>query len=152
MHHKVRPFKTKSALCGAEGAANGAYALQVAKMTNETLGLRIKKKRESIRMPTGKKMSQEDLERISGVARRTIQNIENGNVDPQLSSLVALSEAIDLDIKELIFGQTKTSDTRAELFLAIVTRLVALDEEELKDVQFFVANNGSAPAAKLRNK
>lgn len=46
--------------------------------------------------------SQEELEEISNVSRRTISEIERGNVDIRYTNLYQLAEAFDMSISELL--------------------------------------------------
>lgn len=48
------------------------------------------------------KLSQEDLEEKSGVSRRTISEIERGNVDIRYTNLYQLAEAFGMSISELL--------------------------------------------------
>lgn len=47
--------------------------------------------------------SQNLLSELSGVSRQTIRNIEHGTYDVKVSTLVALSKALECDIKDLFF-------------------------------------------------
>ena len=51
---------------------------------------------------TKRGLSQEDLEEISSVSRRTISEIERGNADIRYTNLYQLAEAFDLSISELV--------------------------------------------------
>jgi transcriptional regulator with XRE-family HTH domain len=46
-----------------------------------------------------KKLSQRDLSKMTGVAQKTISRIENGKDVPELSTLLKLARALDLEIK-----------------------------------------------------
>ena len=48
------------------------------------------------------KLSQDDLEEKSGVSRRTISEIERGNVDIRYTNLYQLAEAFGMSISELL--------------------------------------------------
>ena len=51
---------------------------------------------------TNRGLSQEDLEEISSVSRRTISEIERGNADIRYTNLYQLAEAFNLSISELV--------------------------------------------------
>ena len=51
---------------------------------------------------TKRGLSQEDLEEISSVSRRTISEIERGNADIRYTNLYQLAEAFKLSISELV--------------------------------------------------
>lgn len=51
---------------------------------------------------TKRELSQEDLEEISSVSRRTISEIERGNADIRYTNLYQLAEAFNLSISELV--------------------------------------------------
>ena len=51
---------------------------------------------------TKRGLSQEDLEEISSVSRRTISEIERGNADIRYTNLYQLPEAFNLSISELV--------------------------------------------------
>ena len=51
---------------------------------------------------TRRGLSQEDLEEISSVSRRTISEIERGNADIRYTNLYQLAEAFNLSISELV--------------------------------------------------
>lgn len=44
-------------------------------------------------------INQEDLAEITGISSRTIRNIELGAANPELMSLIALCEALGMEIK-----------------------------------------------------
>lgn len=51
---------------------------------------------------TKRGLSQENLEEISSVSRRTISEIERGNADIRYTNLYQLAEAFNLSISELV--------------------------------------------------
>ena len=51
---------------------------------------------------TKRGLSEEDLEEISSVSRRTISEIERGNADIRYTNLYQLAEAFNLSISELV--------------------------------------------------
>lgn len=51
---------------------------------------------------TKRGLSQEDLEEISSVSRRTISEIERGNADIRYTNLYQPAEAFNLSISELV--------------------------------------------------
>lgn len=63
---------------------------------------------------TRRRLTQQQLERKSGVAQGIISRIENGYVsDPASSTLMKLAAALDMDPRVLRFGQRQTSDAPA---------------------------------------
>lgn len=58
----------------------------------QTIGERLREAREA------KGISQRDLSALAGVPQAQISRIEAGAVDPRVSSLVALANALDLDV------------------------------------------------------
>jgi len=65
-------------------------------ISSKRLGLNLKKLRLK------KKMSQGDISRKLGVDRAYISSIENGRMNPTLSTLEKLAEAIGVNSSELI--------------------------------------------------
>ena len=66
------------------------------------MGFRVKEIRE------GRNMTQEELERKSGISRQTISAIENGKVKPgdvKVGTLMALASALDTTIDKIFFEQ-----------------------------------------------
>ena len=64
------------------------------------MGFRVKEIREE------KKMTQEELERRSGVSRQTISAIENDKIQPgdaKVGTLLAIASALDTTIDDLFF-------------------------------------------------
>jgi len=52
-----------------------------------------------------KRMSQEELEKASGISRQTIHNIENGKTnDVMNSTMTALAKALDTPVEEIFFS------------------------------------------------
>ncbi len=49
-----------------------------------------------------RKISQLDLSLKTGLTTRTISRIECGTIDPKYSTLIKISKALDLDIKNLL--------------------------------------------------
>ena len=47
-------------------------------------------------------LSQQNLANIAGVAKITIQRIENSKYSPTLDMLITLAEALDITLKELV--------------------------------------------------
>lgn len=48
------------------------------------------------------KFSQEELSHSAEIARSTLQNIEAGKVDPHLSTLINLAQALDVSLERLV--------------------------------------------------
>ena len=68
-------------------------------MTNDDflkLGCKIKYERGK------RKISQLDLSLKTGLTTRTISRIECGNIDPKYSTLMKISEALELKINDLL--------------------------------------------------
>ena len=66
------------------------------------MGFRVKEFREE------KNMTQEELERRSGISRQTISAIENGKVKPgdvKVGTLKALASALDTTIDSIFFDE-----------------------------------------------
>jgi len=64
------------------------------------MGFRVKEIRE------GRNMTQEELERKSGISRQTISAIENGKVKPgdvKVKTLMAIASALDTTIDQIFF-------------------------------------------------
>jgi transcriptional regulator with XRE-family HTH domain len=57
------------------------------------LGKSIKSRRQLL------KIKQEDLAEVTGISSKTIRNIERGEANPELKSLITLCDALGLDIK-----------------------------------------------------
>jgi transcriptional regulator with XRE-family HTH domain len=76
-------------------------------MTEETLGERIARLRDKQRI------TQEEMEAKSGIARRTIQNIEGSKTqDPGVFAIAAIAKVLDVSLDEVVFGR-KTADKRS---------------------------------------
>jgi DNA-binding XRE family transcriptional regulator len=67
-------------------------------MDYKTLGHRIRKLREALAM------SQDLLALDSGLSKKTIWRIENGLIDPQLSSLTSITHALKTSVSDLCQG------------------------------------------------
>ncbi len=65
---------------------------------NEFLKLGYKIKYERVK----RKISQLDLSLKTGLTTRTISRIECGTIDPKYSTLVKISRALGIEIKELL--------------------------------------------------
>lgn len=72
--------------------------------TMETLGQRIAKAREKM------DWTQEDLAKFSRVPRRTIQNIEYDQVSPRFDNLVAMANALNITLNELMGSEVPQRD------------------------------------------
>ena len=48
-----------------------------------------------------KQISQTQLAKLAGLSRYTIQNMEDQNWDPKLSTLIAISRALEVEITDL---------------------------------------------------
>ena len=54
------------------------------------------------RIRTSKDISQGDIARTLGVSRGYISNIENGKMNPTLSTITSLAKAIKVSVSELL--------------------------------------------------
>ncbi len=57
------------------------------------------------RLRTERALSQEDLERVTGIAASTISNLERGKRGAQHRTLRRLAEALDVEPRELMKGE-----------------------------------------------
>ncbi len=53
-------------------------------------------------MRTGLKLSQSRLSQLCGLPRSTVIRIENGEVDPRLSTLRKIAKALRVETRELV--------------------------------------------------
>lgn len=51
---------------------------------------------------TAKGYSLRELEKISGVSKTTINNIENGKANPTIETLLLLAKALDVELSALL--------------------------------------------------
>ena len=57
-----------------------------------------------------KGMSQEELEKVSGISRQTISSIENGRSTSVMSgTLISLARALGTTVDEIFFGESVKS-------------------------------------------
>lgn len=63
----------------------------------------------------------DDLAKLSGVSRSMLSQIERGQANPSLATVWALSNALKVDISELIVGQVSEPKFRIELASASFT-------------------------------
>ena len=63
------------------------------------LGLHSLRRLKTIR--EGKKLTQEYVAFRSGIAYSTVNNLENGRLNPTIATLFAISETLKIDVKEL---------------------------------------------------
>lgn len=61
-------------------------------------------KMRTLRKAAGK--SQEDLAQVLGVNRATISKYETGAIEPPLAQIVEIARALDVDLGELLDGET----------------------------------------------
>lgn len=105
-------------------------------MSKESLAQRALRLRESL------DLTQEKLEEVSGVPRRTIQNIEHGKtVSPHQGTIDALAAVFGVSPDELRYGRslgqplsstTIQAESKASLIGSISMRLPMLSEQELR--------------------
>ncbi len=62
-------------------------------MNKESLGNKIKERRKIL------KIRQEDLAEISGVALRTVVNVERGEGNPSLETLLKIAEVLGMEFQ-----------------------------------------------------
>lgn len=62
----------------------------------------VQQKRKAIQLSDGSKMTQEKLAEQCGLCSRYISNIENGLVNPGLTSIVALAGFLKIDLNQFI--------------------------------------------------
>lgn len=85
---------------GAKDFPGGAVTksesfVRIRKQLRETLGRRVRELRLS------SKMSQRDLAEDSGIRQALISQIERGEANPTLDSVVRIAMALDVDLAEL---------------------------------------------------
>jgi transcriptional regulator with XRE-family HTH domain len=61
-----------------------------------------------------KGLTQEELAEKTGLSTRTIQRIENGEVDPRIYTLSSIAEALDIAYEELIKEEVKAEINKNE--------------------------------------
>lgn len=61
-----------------------------------------------------KGLTQEELADKTGLSTRTIQRIENGDVDPRIYTLNSIAEALNIDYEELIKEEVKAEVNKNE--------------------------------------
>jgi transcriptional regulator with XRE-family HTH domain len=59
-------------------------------------GKNVKKARE------GKGMTQEDLAYDAGISFTTVNNLENGHLNPTLATLYAIAESLKIPLKDIV--------------------------------------------------
>lgn len=62
----------------------------------QRIGSALRKKR------TEKGMSQQELADISNIAKSTVQRIENGELNPTILMLITISDALEVEVIDLI--------------------------------------------------
>lgn len=60
------------------------------------LGMNLRKKRDQL------KISQQELADNSNIAKSTVQRIEKGELNPSITTLKHISDALKIDISELL--------------------------------------------------
>jgi transcriptional regulator with XRE-family HTH domain len=70
--------------------------MQICYNTPMNLGNRIKTLR------TQKRINQSKLSELTGLERSTLIRIENGEVDPRISTLKRIAKALEVDVKEFL--------------------------------------------------
>lgn len=84
-----------------------------------------------------KGMNQEEFANISGKMINTISNIERGLSDPKVTTLMSISQALNISIEEL-FSENKPQQSTEELsnnILVILQLLKKQDDKTLKVIQ-----------------
>lgn len=79
-------------------------------------------------------LTQKELGRLIGVAEATISNYENGKREPKLDKLVALADALNVSIDELVRGKEKEPrpEVRTRLENVAISDLAGLSPSEQK--------------------
>ncbi len=98
-------------------------------MRNEALSRVVGKKIAQLRKAQG--MSQDDLAEASGKMINTISNIERGLGDPRVSTLEAISKALNINMPDL-FADGGQAAPKTNTFKAIMDILEQEDERFLK--------------------
>lgn len=81
-----------------------------------------------------KGLNQEDFADISGKMINTISNIERGLSDPKITTLLSISEALNISIEELFADNTQKT-TSVELSGNILTILQILQKQDDKTLK-----------------
>lgn len=76
------------------------------------------------------KLTQEELCAAAGFSKKVIQDIESGQGNPTLESLISISDVLKVPTIALFGGDE--SPARSTLLAAIVEALPALDDRELR--------------------
>lgn len=79
-------------------------------------------------------LTQKELGRLIGVAEATISNYENGKREPKLDKLVALADALNVSLDELVRGKEKEPrpEVRTRLEKVAISDLASLSPSEQK--------------------
>lgn len=107
----------------------------------KTLSKQVRASRDSI------KMTQAKLAEDSEISTRALQEIEHGATDPQISTVVSVSDALGVPIN-LLVGRPMKSD----LIVSIVSILPTLNEDQLRSVLRSTTGLSSGPGALRANK
>ena len=83
-----------------------------------------------------KGLTQKELGRLVGVAEATISNYENGKRDPKLDKLVALADALNVSLDELVRGKEKDRHEGRSIS-DLITRLDGYNLQQLREVVAF---------------
>lgn len=119
------------------------YVMEKTKLNQllKTLSEQVRAGRDSI------KMIQAELAEDSETSIGTIQKIEYGAADPQISTIVSVSDAIGVPVNQLV-GRPMKSD----LIVSIVSILPTLNEDQLRSVLRSTTGLSSGPSALRANK
>lgn len=86
-----------------------------------------------------KAMTQKNLAELCGTTQQQIAKIENGNGDPQLSTLKRVSEALKCELKDLFYSK--------EEFISEIQNTVKANKVNLKKISIIELNSLCANSA-----
>lgn len=81
-----------------------------------------------------RRISQQQLAKLSGKMLNTISNVERGLTDPRAGTLVAIAKALNIPVQELIvpYHNTIVKESDTALMLQTVNLLRNLSSEQLR--------------------
>ncbi|MCQ4922963.1 helix-turn-helix domain-containing protein [Tissierella carlieri] len=97
----------------------------------KNIGERIKKIRKSI------KMSQIEFSKKIGISQGTLSEIENGNNNPSIETLIKIKEMTNLDIDEIIYGKNNNKNLEDEE-INIINKYRKLDDRDKIRVETYI--------------
>jgi len=79
-----------------------------------------------------KRLTQEDLSELSGIAPYYISNVERGNVNPTLNTIILLSKALKVEPSDIFaLAFSPESEKRKELKSSFLVAVNKLDDTEI---------------------